>query len=80
MIVSNNPIEKTRIAWVDTAKFICIIAVIAEHAACMTKITDTINAPFYLNGFFFLAGYVYRHEEGFSRFTLKKIRQLSKLL
>lgn len=76
MIVSNNPIEKTRIAWVDTAKFICIIAVIAEHAACMTKITDAINAPFYLNGFFFLAGYVYRHEEGFSGFALKKIRQL----
>ena len=68
--------EKKRIAWVDTAKFICMIAVMADHAESSREMLDLFVAPFYLNMFSFAAGYVYVHREGFGPFFRKKLRQL----
>ena len=68
--------EKKRIEWVDTAKFLCMIAVMAEHAESMTAVQDKIVDPFYLNMFSFAAGYVYFHRHGFRDFFRKKVRQL----
>ena len=65
-----------RISWVDTFKCICIMAVMAEHAQCMTGWVHAFNAPFFVNGFFFASGYVYRNGESFGSFFKKKLRQL----
>ena len=32
--------EKKRIEWVDSAKFLCMLAVMAEHAESMTGTMD----------------------------------------
>ena len=68
--------DKKRIEWVDTAKFLCMLAVMAEHAESMTGTLDKIVDPFYLNMFSFAAGYVYVHRHGFRNFFSKKLRQL----
>ena len=68
--------EKKRIEWVDSAKFLCMLAVMAEHAESMTGTMDKIIDPFYLNMFSFAAGYVYVHRHGFKDFLGKKVRQL----
>ena len=68
--------DKKRIAWVDTVKFLCMIAVMADHAESSREMLDLFVAPFYLNMFSFAAGYVYVHREGFGPFLRKKARQL----
>ena len=68
--------EKKRIEWVDTARFLCMLAVMAEHAESMTGTMDKIIDPFYLNMFSFAAGYVYVHRRGFRDFLGRKVRQL----
>lgn len=69
---------KKRIEWVDITKCICIVFVILSH------LENSQIAPglflfyndFYLTGFLFVSGYVYRFVPGFWRHIKKKIRQL----
>lgn len=48
----------------------------SEHAPSFNGMVDALNAPFYLNGFFFAAGYLYIHREGFGDFVKRKAKQL----
>ena len=49
-----------RIEWVDIAKAICIICVLASHTAFCTDSIKTIFVPFFLSLFFFIFGYLYK--------------------
>ena len=65
-----------RIEWVDTAKFIGILSIMAMHSEARTKPLDLLTSPYFLNIFYFTSGYVYRYREGFSEFIKKKARTL----
>ena len=68
--------NRKHVVWVDTARYFCILAVMAEHTAFITGTLDAFVEPFFLNMFSFCAGYVYLHRGGFGAFLKKKIRQL----
>ena len=68
--------EQKRIEWVDTARFFAMLAVMTNHTQFSTDHFDSFVTPFYLNIFSFVAGYVYCHRAGFSRFFRKKVQQL----
>ena len=68
--------DKKRIAWVDTARFFCMLAVMANHTQFTNAKLDSFVEPFFLNMFTFAAGYVYTHRAGFGVFFRKKLRQL----
>ena len=69
-------ISKKRIEWVDVVKFICIIFVMVSHLELKTEILETFYLPFFLMGFFFVSGYVYRHRDSFSIFIAKKAKTI----
>lgn len=68
--------EKKRVEWIDTVKFLCMIAVMTEHVEFVTPVWDRLVEPFFLNMFSFAAGYVYIYRDGFVQFLKKKINQL----
>ena len=68
--------DKKRIGWVDTARFFCMLAVMANHTQFTSAKLDSFVEPFFLNMFTFAAGYVYTHRPGFGAFFRKKLRQL----
>ena len=68
--------DKKRIEWVDTARFFCMLAVMANHTQFTNAKLDSFVEPFFLNMFTFAAGYVYTHRAGFGVFFRKKLRQL----
>ena len=68
--------DKKRIEWVDTARFFCMLAVMANHTQFTNAKLDSFVEPFFLNMFTFAAGYVYTHRPGFGVFFRKKLRQL----
>lgn len=67
---------KVRIAWVDIGKFICMMFVMLSHLESGTEALRAFYSPFFLTGFFFLSGYVYRQPESFRENLQKKTRGL----
>lgn len=65
-----------RIEWVDTVKFLCIICVMISHLESETDVLKNFYAPFYLTGFFFVSGYVYRKADSFKTHLFKKVKGL----
>lgn len=74
--MSENITNSQRISWVDNAKFIGIFFVIMDHLEFTSGLERNFFLPFYLCVFYFCAGYVYRYEESFKVFFLKKVRGL----
>lgn len=68
--------ESSRIPWIDSMKAVCIFFVMLSHLECGRSIPDDLYTPFFLTGFLFAAGYVYRQEPSFSAFFRKKVRGL----
>ena len=68
--------DKKRIDWIDTARFFCMLAVMANHTLYTNPKLDSFVEPFFLNMFTFAAGYVYTHHPGFGDVFRKKLRQL----
>ena len=67
---------KGRILWVDTAKYIAIMCVLAVHLESMTDELHALFAPFFLPLFFFCSGYVYSGRHNFVETIKKKAKQL----
>ena len=67
---------KKRVYWVDVMKYICIMFVMYSHTDFDTNVMKGFYYNFYLFGFFFASGYVYKHKEGFKDFLIKKSRGL----
>lgn len=65
-----------RIEWVDIVKYSCIIMVMMSHLESDTDFLAAIYSPVFLNGFFFVSGYVYKPKDNFKHFLYKKFRQL----
>lgn len=65
-----------RIAWVDIAKYICIMAVMLEHLESITDELSCFLSPFFVLAFFFVAGYTHRPGQRFGEFFEKKLRTL----
>ena len=68
--------KSSRIAWIDSMKAVCIFFVMLSHLDCAESIPEGLYTPFFLTGFLFAAGYVYRQEASFSVFLRKKVRGL----
>ena len=49
-----------RIAWLDIAKYICIMAVMLEHLESTTDELGCFFSPFFVLCFFAAAGYTHR--------------------
>lgn len=69
-------VQKDRIVWVDVAKYICIMFVMLTHLESCTNELRTFFNPFFLNLFFLLSGYTYKHKESFGKFLIKKSKTL----
>ena len=67
--------KKSRIVWVDIAKFICIFFVIFTHLEAGSNFVDAFYGPFFLMGFLFCSGYVTK-EENFKTYMFKKFKGL----
>ena len=67
---------KTRIAWADCAKFVCIMFVMLSHLEANTDVLLAFYQPFFLSTFFFVSGYVYKHGGGFCKLIVKKAKGL----
>lgn len=68
--------KQARIAWIDTAKFLCIVMVLFSHMEYVPAYLQAIFKPFFLTVFFFLTGYVFNSDRGFSRFIVSRIKTL----
>lgn len=68
--------EKGRIVWVDIAKYICIMFVMLTHLESSTEPLRALFSPFFLTLFFFCSGYVYKADNSFGKFFVKKVKQL----
>lgn len=66
--------DKNRIAWIDVAKGICMIAVIAGHMG-VSEINNIVF-PFHLTVFFILSGYTLKLVEIKREYLNKKFRTL----
>lgn len=64
-----------RIEWVDIAKAICAFFVILHHLETNTQLLSKYYMPFFLNGFLFLSGYIYKQQD-FKTFINKKFFSL----
>ena len=69
-------VVKARVQWVDVVKFVCIMVVMLSHLEAKTDFLSALFTPFFLNGFFFASGYVYKYKDGFKTFFVKKIKGL----
>lgn len=65
-----------RIAWVDIAKYICIMAVMLEHLESITDELSVFFSPFFVLCFFVVAGYTHKPGQDFKSFFMKKVRTL----
>ena len=65
-----------RIAWVDIAKYICIMAVMLEHLESTTDVLGCFFSPFFVLCFFAVAGYTHKAGQPFGAFMVKKLRTL----
>lgn len=65
-----------RLAWLDIAKYICIMAVMLEHLESTTDILGCFFSPFFVLCFFAVAGYTHRAGQPFGAFAIKKIKTL----
>lgn len=61
-----------RVEWVDIAKYVCIMCVMASHLESMTGELRALFSPFFLTLFFFCSGYVYKQRDGFIGLMVKK--------
>lgn len=62
-----------RVEWIDVLKFICIFFVIHHHTDASYGVNVTMGYfPFFLIGFFFASGYVYKRAP-FKEFIKKKL-------
>ena len=68
--------KASRIAWIDSMKAVCIFFVMLSHLECAQSIPERLYTPFFLTGFLFAAGCVYRQEPSFSSFFRKKVCSL----
>lgn len=66
----------TRVQWIDVMKYVCIMCVMLCHLEFKTEILNVFYSPFFLNGFFFAAGYVFVLKDNFKVFLIKKIKGL----
>lgn len=73
---SGLTIKKKRIVWIDTMKCICMFTVMFSHLQDKPSLFAELYTPFFLNGFLFCSGYVYRNKEDFSDFLISKSRTL----
>lgn len=67
---------KTRVGWVDIAKYIAIFFVMVHHLETRPESMANIYVPLTLETFYFTAGYVYKNRVGFGKFLKKKAQQL----
>lgn len=67
--------KTTRIDWIDRMKAVCILVVMLVHLEAGQALPRRLYEPFFLNGFLFASGYVYR-QEAFTSFFRKKVRTL----
>ena len=67
--------KTTRIDWIDRMKAVCILVVMLVHLEAGQGVPRRLYEPFFLNGFLFASGYVYR-QAVFSAFFRKKVRAL----
>ena len=77
--IANQRMESnkgTRIEWIDIGKFICIMFVMLSHLESGTDSLMRVYGPFFLTGFFFLSGYVYREVLTFKEHFIKKVKGL----
>ena len=65
-----------RIAWLDIAKYICIMAVMLEHLESTTDELGCFFSPFFVLCFFAAAGYTHRACQPPKAFFVKKLRTL----
>ena len=65
-----------RLAWLDYAKYICIMAVMIEHLESTTDELLCFFSPFVVLTFFVVAGYTHRPGQPFRGFMWKKIKTL----
>ena len=64
--------RKTRIMWVDIAKFICISLVMISHMEYVPSYAEYIFKPIFLTGFFFMSGYTFHVKNNFGSFLKKE--------
>ena len=69
-------VDKSRIKWVDNAKYILILCVILLHLFNLPSSVEIFIGGFTVPGFFFCAGYVYKHKCSFKTFLYNKFRSL----
>ena len=67
--------KTARIEWIDRMKAVCILFVFVSHLEAGGVVPRWLYQPFFLNGFLFASGYVYRTEP-FGVFVRKKVRTL----
>lgn len=65
-----------RLAWLDIAKYICIMAVMLEHLESTTDELGCFFSPFFVLCFFAVAGYTHRAGQPFGAFLMKKVKTL----
>ncbi|WP_026659666.1 acyltransferase family protein [Butyrivibrio sp. AC2005] len=65
-----------RVEWVDIGKFICIMCVMFSHLESNNEVANIFIKYFFLNVFFFLAGYVYVSPTTFKTHLTKKLKGL----
>lgn len=75
IIKKNFNINNKRIQWVDIFKGILIGLVILSHQQGIPKIYLTMFTPFFLTGFFFASGYLYK-DKSIKEFLYKRIFNL----
>ena len=68
--------ERERLIWIDNLKCICILFVMLSHLQSGRSIPQALYQPFFLTGFLFAAGYVYRAGSDFKGFLKKKLQGL----
>lgn len=69
-------VDNSRIKWVDNAKYILILCVILLHLFNLPSSVEIFIGSFTVPGFFFCAGYVYKHKCSLKIFLYNKFRSL----
>lgn len=67
--------KTTRIDWIDRMKGLCLLFVFMAHLEAGAAVPRGLYTPFFLNGFLFASGWVFRMEP-FALFFRKKVRTL----